>query len=563
MANLPRSASQGKCDQSLSEHEASAHPQEDKTWKPTEETKVLIKSEPWEVHADEYLPLGELRFLKEAPAEFNTVMGKFIIKPRCSVEDISRLEWCLREKSLLKLFRDHLLSPEALVMETDFGAKYVLSPLLAYKVHCSGKALAAELSQGVLLGQTAVNLLNEIWKELRIVICAGYKDRKSISKTLLAKLIKDNKIDQEEGKQIFARETRVMRTILGEIAQESGKYQLKHLSAEYFQNFYQQSEKREITCEFYEKRAGVQIGATLTIRAKDTNAGLARYYIKTHALGTRSGISLTAQEINPAEMFFYKLFEYTGDGPKVHFYYDREEPGAFFIATRDVGFTRKESRYKFFATYEKAMADLSLLEKFVTSTAIAQKQMSVTGADARPDPILMRVRFNFDNERKAILRMHILGQLLGLGDLLTNSGNFGYSVTIWKKIKWQIVDFSLFASVRGDVIWDSLCWDYGEQLPDFIPMTLYDTKYAAKRKQWAREIIAELREGGKEVEGKKKRKMNFRDAAEKAFDDVSALYSNYPKTRDKHVTLTSYLVLIMDEFQYLCEACENDPESKT
>jgi hypothetical protein len=95
----------------------------------------------------------------------------------------------------------------------------------------------------------------------------------------------------------------------------------------------------------------------------------------------------------------YKVLEYTGYGPKAHFFYNLISPAAFYIATQDEGFSSDTAKMKFFSTYGLMRERLDEQTEFSTGT------------------------------KMGVFRTDILLRIFNLWDIIMNSGSFGLVVS--------------------------------------------------------------------------------------------------------------------------------------
>ena len=113
---------------------------------------------------------------------------------------------------------------------------------------------------------------------------------------------------------------------------------MQESSTEYFKNVF--SNRKNLTIEFSQKKAGVQLGFMLTVKdfnfEKDNNTFLS-YHIKTHQYGTGSKF-VSRKMCDIKELFVYKVLNKMGILPEFHYFYypvnSREVQ--FCIATLDV-----------------------------------------------------------------------------------------------------------------------------------------------------------------------------------------------------------------------------------
>lgn len=233
--------------------------------------------------------------------------------------------------------------------------------------------------------------------------------------------------------------------------------------------------------EFFVKTDGDQLGRRMRITYLDAdqNEKGIFYFIKTQQEGARRNMSSTTA-VHPEEIFFYKLLELTGLGPKAHFFSNPLSTGAYFIATQDEGFTKKNNVTKFFETYGK-------LKDTTTQTM-----------------------------QDFVLCTDILMRLFYLWDILTNSGNYGKVSAKHEdqpiKIKWRVIDFRVDTEnhfPRDDIIDDFLAArDMGGYLGNLKTVSLDLT--SEERLASAQRIIQTL-------ENPKPGKLPLKEATKQAF----------------------------------------------
>jgi len=185
----------------------------------------------------------------------------------------------------------------------------------------------------------------------------------------------------------------------------------------YFQSLFDKTRKTilDYGIEFLPKRDGVQLGNRMSIRYRDEHGVEQRviFYIKTHQYGSLRAGGSTTTTVDPKELFFYKVLEYSGFGPKVHFFFNPLSPSGFFIATQDEGFTKILGKIKFFETYSQAER--------------SQLAPSPTRGDTAAEI--------------GMVRAEVLLRVFNLWDITTNSGNFGRVIVKEQSEKWRVIDF--------------------------------------------------------------------------------------------------------------------------
>ena len=181
----------------------------------------------------------------------------------------------------------------------------------------------------------------------------------------------------------------------------------------YFQHLFSQNKLQITEIEYLDKVEGVQLGNRMWITYCDEASIQHRQmiFIKTHQHGSLREQGSTIKPVDLKELYFYKVLEYTGYGPKAHFFYNVLSPSAFYIATQDEGFSSDKSKLKFFNTYGLARERLDAMQEI-------------------PPQIKL-----------GIARTDILLRIFNLWDIIMNSGNFGLVCVHPEKEKWRIIDF--------------------------------------------------------------------------------------------------------------------------
>jgi hypothetical protein len=216
---------------------------------------------------------------------------------------------------------------------------------------------------------------------------------------------------------------------------------LEEASKAYFQNQLHQNQQEIIEePKFFSKKGGDQLGRQMRIEYFDKTSKEKRtidYFIKTHQGGAKSGQS-SARPVDPKELFVYKVLEYTGLGPEVHFFFNHLSQGGFYIATQDCGFSKsiENQKNKSFMTLE-ALKEKRKEDPKTINELIHQMNNVIHGGFACAD---------------------ILSRLFCLRDVLTNSGNSGF-VLNKDKFKFKVVDFSVI-DTQGSYSSDSIFAGY-------------------------------------------------------------------------------------------------------
>lgn len=112
---------------------------------------------------------------------------------------------------------------------------------------------------------------------------------------------------------------------------------LEGTAMRYFQDLFLENGQKIVgEPKFFTKKGGDQLGKQMRIEyfvgSNSEEKRTVDYFVKTHQGGAKSGQSST-RPLDPKELFVYKVLEYTGLGPKVHFILNRLSLGGFY--TRD------------------------------------------------------------------------------------------------------------------------------------------------------------------------------------------------------------------------------------
>src|SRR3989338_6149158 len=264
---------------------------------------------------------------------------------------------------------------------------------------------------------------------------------------------------------------------------------IKLAARTYFEALLKRMGKEITDITFTPKRDGIQLGITMMITYMVPEAGGAgaaaaaaksqmhriTYYIKTHQNGSTSQAS-SIKPVDPKELFVYKVLEYTGYGPKAHFFFNPLSEGGFFIATQDLAFTKIMDKRKNFTFFDDVKAKYNATPE---------------------DPA-------HDEARQAIICLDILTRILRLRDTTTNPGNFGH-VTVAslgkERSKWKLLDFSVIEDAEfylnprifegfqaGNGVFN---YDYAE----FLRHSFRNPAYEGKKMAMADQIMAELHKG--------------------------------------------------------------------
>ena len=290
---------------------------------------------------------------------------------------------------------------------------------------------------------------------------------------------------------------------------------IQEAATQYFTKLFRSMGRNISDITFTSKKSGVQLGTVMTImyveadaESRGGGAGSPQehritYYIKTHQHGSTSEVS-SVKPVDPKELFVYKVLEYIGYGPKVHFFFNPLSLGGFFIATQNLSFTKIPAKEKKFILFEQRMKDYNETAK---------------------NPA-------HDEARRNLVCLDILSRILRLRDTTTNPGNFGIVTVEEMHNKWKFLDFrvlddaELYLNPRifegfqeGNGIFN---YSYSTFLED-----IFRTPEHEKRKiEMGMEIVEELHTG-KLSRNKTKRKMPLSVAMERAYEEICQYMTTY------------------------------------
>ena len=210
---------------------------------------------------------------------------------------------------------------------------------------------------------------------------------------------------------------------------------LEECATRYFKDLFSKTKRKIESIKFFSKSGGDQLGRKMRIKYTDEETKEEReidYFIKTHQYGSKSGISST-KPLDPKELFIYKVLEYTGLGPTVHFMFNSLSQGGFYIATPDAAFAESKENQKD--------------QVFMTLDSLKE---NIKDLDIKKMETVMREGFACTD---------ILCRLFCLRDVITNSGNCGFVINkLDDKYKFQIVDF--IVETQGNYFCNSIFEGY-------------------------------------------------------------------------------------------------------
>lgn len=271
---------------------------------------------------------------------------------------------------------------------------------------------------------------------------------------------------------------------------------LENLAKVYFQQVFNNEGEKITEISFFSKLDGVQMGRRMRINYSDAHESEHQifYYIKTHQYGSLRAGGSTVVPVDPKELFVYKVLEYTGFGPKAHFFFNPLSPGAFFIATQDESFTKVSGKEKFFKTYGQVQDDSKGL--------------------------LLKTEIN-DESKKGVARIDILLRIFNLWDIITNSGNYGLTTVNQEREKWRIIDFRVVS--QDDYSLERIFEDFveGTGMEGYLglPSSVLKEAEQAERIRLAALLIEEFT-FGRPCQSHEGRKMCLADATARAYTEI-------------------------------------------
>ena len=317
--------------------------------------------------------------------------------------------------------------------------------------------------------------------------------------------------DLPPNSELFFRNMHVIPQRLGKVAEYLTNEPLMRLEAktkEYFSQLFANSNLDNIN--FTTKKNGIQLGTIATITFSDDKPPV-KYYIKTHRGGwlrpaspTKTSIySAAPKQVDPKELFVYKVFELLDIGSEVHFFCGGGDAKEFYIATKDAGFSESTQEQKEFLVYEKLQETPGLKSNYENILSIYMRWRAV---EDNSEDVTLRVVNELEdlniieqNIAKAITRVDIFTRVLRLRDCATNPGNIGF---VWGAnedlAKFRIIDFDVpdeKERYRATAIFDGFltgngthCRVYTDKVIEYF---LY-SRAQTKRVQLAKEILGEI-----------------------------------------------------------------------
>ncbi len=258
--------------------------------------------------------------------------------------------------------------------------------------------------------------IKQVMTELRLLPTSQVRQKKMRAVDINASLLRDPLFSFIKGSLILTSEQLNISQVLFQY-QNVAPAAIEKAATEYFKQLFVLNGKRITNIEFTAKQAGDQLGRIMTIAYLDSLniAHKITYYIKTHQYGSKSNASRLGAP-DPKELLVYKVLEFTGYGPKVHFLLNHMSQGGLYIASQDASFSNDPDKDKQFTVYD------SLKETY------NQHDPSIVSLEAQ----------------KAFSRLDIFARIFHLTDVATNPGNFGQVIIYHEsqtREKWKLIDF--------------------------------------------------------------------------------------------------------------------------
>ncbi|MBP9846693.1 MAG: hypothetical protein KBD43_11605 [Saprospiraceae bacterium] len=334
------------------------------------------------------------------------------LPPELSIQ----LRECLQISSLAISVNEEGLNPNLLITETEEQGIYIPSYKILSKL--SGfESLLNDAQNIVKQNPNLVKLVVDIKRIDKLRISDPYErtERKILLRELSDRIYAD--YDKIKMSRLLTAEIIYGSRALA-LQIDSEVRWLQKEASQYFHNQFLVKNLPITAIEYLDKVEGVQLGNRMLITYSNDEAISHRMmmYIKTHQHGSLREQGSTLKSVDLKELYFYKVLEYTGYGPKAHFFYNVISPSAFYIATQDEGFSADKSKMKFFSTYGSIRERLDAQQEISTET------------------------------KMGIFRTDILLRIFNLWDIIMNSGNFGYVTSHPSKEKWRIIDFRVGTS---------------------------------------------------------------------------------------------------------------------
>ncbi|SRR3989339_464022 len=410
-----------------------------------------------------------------------------------------QLRDCLMIDKLRMLIEASEFNPENLIILVDAETIYIPTSKIINQLYPDINAFLIELKEYFarfpIEAREYLQILEEIKQvdTLRLSVSSERLQRKLLLQTISEKV--ESLYDFLKNNWVLSLEISNVSNILTLHLNSELKW-LQREAVTYFRENFLHHGKRILDVSFLPKVDGVQLGHRMLIRYSDSDnvEHCIIFFIKTHQFGSLRDGASTVVPVDPKELFFYKVLEYTGFGPKAHFFFNPLSPSAFFIATQDEGFTKILGKEKFFRTYG--------LEK------------------ERLDALSSGPTLN-DQVKLGVARIDILLRIFNLWDITMNPGNYGYVSVDREKEKWRIIDFRV--DTQEDYRLESIFEDYrdGKGMDGYLglPKNVLNEISSEERLRLASDVLKEF-ELGRPSQSRAERKLPLSDAMGKALDDV-------------------------------------------
>ncbi len=321
------------------------------------------------------------------------------------------LEETLRVPGIQQMVENHFLEPLCLIEQhdSDNNIKAILKATSAANIVSAFTERSDEKKE--FLNQWIKLLLNvDILKQVPL---KNLHQRRSLAEYITLQLVLPAATQLIQYPMLLG-EWSVVST---QLSQYSNKLTqpIEEAATRYFSDLFFRNEKIIDQIKFYNKKAGIQLGVIMHITYHDTlGVHRAVFHIKTHQYGSTIAKS-SVDSIDPKELYIYRVLEYTGNGPKAHFFFNPLSQGGFFIATQDLSFSKDPKKNKQFTLFEKVVGEFTTVHE-------------------SPD-------IQHEKARLALVRLDILSRILRIHDVTTNPGNFGFVTIDEIREKWKILDF--------------------------------------------------------------------------------------------------------------------------
>lgn len=413
----------------------------------------------------------------------------------------AELEQTLRVPGIQPMIESHFLESERLIAEdeSDKRVKVILAPNSAQNIVIafpySSLEKKAFLNNWIAL-VLKIALLNYFSGSRQ-----GLHRRKALAEQVMLEVMPVISSELLEHQNLLAEYTGISKQISQYINKLTQP--IEEAATRYFNELFLQNGKTIKNITFHNKRAGVQIGITMHIDYSDALGEYrAIFHIKTHQYGSTT-IRSSIEPVDSKELYIYRVLEYTGNGPKAHFFLNPLSHGGFFIATQDLAFS-KLSKRKQFTSFDNVMENYN----------------------ATPDSDDIQ----HEKARLGLVRLDILSRILRINDTTMNPGNFGFVTIDETREKWKILDFRTPDKETSDTynnpnIFDGFYKGNGVFNYDYANFLRYIFKNPTQMNHkfdMAYEVVKELELGKASQSREGIRKMPLLSAMDKALEEITA-----------------------------------------